>query len=126
MIFASTNIEISTNNIINLNAGKSIYFNIKEENPTLSTGPSPKIILGTQFNNKPAIEPLLLGNKTADFLLSLLSALDAFALSLTSTSTNSEGSPLAKVQGSAEALQTQLNLLYKKIQPLKSNSTFTI
>jgi len=126
MIFASTNIEISTNNTINLNSGKSIYLNIKEENPTTSTGPSPKIILGTQYNNKPAIEPLLLGNKTADFLLTLISALDAFALSLTATSTNSEGSPLAKVQGSAEALQTQLNLLYKKIQPLKSNSIFII
>jgi hypothetical protein len=71
-------------------------------------------------------EPVLLGDKTGDFLLSLLTALDGFALALTATSTNSEGSPLAKVQGSAEALQTQLKPLYDRIAKLKSKFTFTI
>jgi hypothetical protein len=126
MLFASTNIEISTNNIINLNAGKNIYLNIKEANPATSVGPTPKIILGTRFDNTPASEPVLLGNQTTNFLLSLLTALDSFALSLTATSTNAEGSPLAKMQGSAEALQTQLKPLYDRLQKLLSNSTFTI
>jgi hypothetical protein len=126
MLFSPTSVEISSNNYVNLNAGKTIYLNIKEENPATSTGPAPKIILGTRFDNTAASEPVLLGEKTSVFLLRLVSALDAFALSLTATSTNSEGSPLAKVQGAAEGLQTQLNLLYKQIQPLKSNSTFTI
>jgi hypothetical protein len=126
MLFALTSVEISSNNYVNLNAGKSIHLNIKEANPATSVGPAPKIILGTRFDNTPASEPVLLGNKTAEFLKKLIAALDIFALSLTATSTNSEGSPLAKVQGSAEALQTQLSLLYKQIQPLLSNSTYTI
>jgi hypothetical protein len=123
MIFASTTVEISTNNYINLNGGR-VYINVKGD--AVPKGPNPKIILGTRFDNTPASEPLLLGGKTGDFLLSLISALDAFALSLTATSTNASGSPLAKVQGSAEALQAQLKPLYDKIETLKSNTTFTI
>ena len=127
MLLAYTNVEIGANNIINLNANTSIHLNIKPPK-SLSTivGPSPVILLGTKSNNQPPDEPVLLGGKTTAFLLSLLTALDAFALSLTATSTNSEGSPLAKVQGSAEALQTQLLPLYDKILTLKSNYTFTI
>jgi hypothetical protein len=128
MLLAYTNVEIGANNIINLNANTSIHLNIKP--PKISTssivGPTPLILLGTKSNNTPPDEPVLLGGKTATFLLSLLTALDSFALSLTATSTNSEGSPLAKVQGSAEALQTQLKPLYDKILTLKSNYTFTI
>ena len=45
---------------------------------------------------------------------------------VTATSTNASGSPLAKVQGSAEALQAQLKPLYDRIDTLKSNTTFTI
>jgi hypothetical protein len=126
MLFASTNIEISTNNIINLNAGKSVHINVKESNPLQSIGPNPKIILGTKYDDTPAFEPVLLGKQTTNFLLSLLTALDSFALALTATSTNAEGSPLAKIQGSADALQTQLKPLYDRLQKLLSNSTFTI
>lgn len=123
MLFAENNVEISTNNYINLNGGR-VYINVKGD--AVPKGPNPKIILGTRFDDTPASEPLLLGTKTGDFLLSLISALDAFALSLTATSTNASGSPLAKVQGSAEALQAQLKPLYDKIETLKSNTTFTI
>jgi hypothetical protein len=126
MLLAYTNVEIGANNIINLNANTSIHLNVKENNPSLGDIPTPLIILGTKFDNTPADEPVLLGDKTGDFLLSLLTALDGFALALTATSTNSEGSPLAKVQGSAEALQTQLKPLYDRIAKLKSKFTFTI
>ena len=126
MLLAYTNVEIGAHNIINLNANTSIHLNVKENNPALGDIPTPLIILGTKFDNTPADEPILLGDKTGDFLLSLLTALDGFALALTATSTNSEGSPLAKVQGSAEALQTQLKPLYDRIAKLKSKYTFTI
>ncbi len=125
MLLAYTNVEIGANNIINLNANTSIHLNVKGSSLN-TTVPSPVIILGTKSDNTPADEPVLLGDKTGDFLLSLLTALDGFALSLTATSTNSEGSPLAKVQGSAEALQTQLKPLYDRIEKLKSKFTFTI
>jgi hypothetical protein len=126
MLFASTNIEISTNNIINLNAGGTIHLNIKESDPSKTLLPSPKILLGTKFDNKPPTEPVMLGNQTSDFLLGLLNAIDQFAISLTATSTNQQGSPLAKIQGAAEALQTTLKPYYDKIQKLSSKSTYTI
>lgn len=125
MLFASNNIEVSTNNTINLNAGLTIHLNVKENIPT-SKIPDPKIILGTKIDGTPAVEPILLGNKTGDFLLSFLGALDAFSLALTSTSTNTEGTPLAKIQGAASALEVQLKLLYDRIPELKSRHTFTI
>jgi len=128
MLFAENNVEISTNNIINLNASRGIHLNIKEgslTNPTLSPI-SPKIFLGTRSNNTLPTEPLMLGNQTARFLLDLIAALDGFALSLTSASTDPEGSPASKLRASSETLQTQLETFYNRIQLLLSKSTFTI
>ena len=126
MLFAYNNIELSTNNHINLNAGKVIHLNVVENDPAKSLTPNPKILLGTKFDMTAPTEPVLLGKQTSDFLLGLLSALDQFALSLTSTSTNSEGSPLSKIQGSAEVLQTTLKPYYDRIQKLLSKTTFTV
>jgi hypothetical protein len=128
MLFAENNIEICTNNIINLNANRGIHLNIKEgslTNPTLSPI-SPKIFLGTKSNNTLPTEPLMLGNQTATFLLDLIAALDGFALSLTSAATDPEGSPASKLRASGETLQNQLETFYNRIQLLLSKSTFTI
>jgi hypothetical protein len=128
MLFAENNVEISTNNIINLNASRGIHLNIKEgslTNPSLSPI-SPKIFLGTKSNDTLPTEPLMLGNQTARFLLDLVKALDDFALSLTSASTDPEGSPASKLRASSETLQTQLETFYNRIQLLLSKSTFTI
>ncbi len=128
MLFAENNVEISTNNIINLNANDSIHLNIREQlqnNPALPSL-SPKIFLGTKFNDTLPTEPLLLGNQTANFLLDLLKALDSYALSLISAAGDPEGSPSAKLRASGDALQTQLKPFYDRIQKLLSKSTFTI
>lgn len=128
MLFAENNVEICTNNIINLNASRGIHLNIKEgslTNPTLSPI-SPKIFLGTKSNDTLPTEPLMLGNQTARFLLDLITVLDSFALSLTSAAVDPEGSPAAKLRASGDALQTQLDTFYNRIQELLSKSTFTI
>lgn len=128
MLFAENNVEVSTNNIINLNAGGSIHLNIKEgsiTNPQL-VPISPKIFLGTKSNDTLPTEPLMLGNQTAKFLLDLLAALDTYALSLISAAGDPEGSPAAKLRASGDALQTQLKPFYDRIQNLLSKSTFTI
>jgi hypothetical protein len=128
MLFAENNVEISTNNIINLNAGGSIHLNIKEgsiTNPQL-VPISPKIFLGTKSNDTLPTEPLMLGNQTTKFLLDLLVALDTYALSLISAAGDPEGSPAAKLRASGDALQTQLKPFYDRIQNLLSKSTFTI
>jgi hypothetical protein len=128
MLFADSNIEISTNQVINLNAGRYIHFNILEEAPTSLnlTSVSPKILLGTKFDLTPPTEPLLLGKQTSDFLLDFLKALDAYALSLISAANDPEGSPSSKMRASGDSLQTQLKPLYDRIQKLLSKHTFTI
>jgi hypothetical protein len=128
MLFADSNIEISTNQVINLNAGRYIHFNIIEDAPTSLniTSVSPKILLGTKFDQTAPTEPLLLGKQTSDFLLDFLKALDAYALSLISAANDPEGSPSSKMRASGDSLQTQLKPLYDRIQKLLSKHTFTI
>ena len=127
-IFAKNNIELSTTDIINLNAGEYIHFNVKEENPVTATPSSlkPKIFLGTSFRNKLPEEPLLLGNKTTKYLLDLLKVLDIFAIKLTAAASTPQGSPLVDVQAAASELNTNLSRFYINIEKLKSKSTYTI
>jgi len=128
MIFAKSNIELSTTDIINLNAGEYIHLNVKEENPTQSTplNLKPKIFLGTSFGNKLPSEPLLLGNQTKKYLLDLLKVLDIFAIKLTAAASTPQGSPLADVQAAAAELNTNLSRFYVNIEKLSSKSTYTI
>jgi hypothetical protein len=128
MLFSSNNIELSTNYIINLNAGEHIHLNIKEENPALSTVITikPKILLGTKFDNKSPTEPLILGRQAAYFLKDLLSAIDVFAIALTKATSTHQGSPLADVQAASEELTKKLSPYYDRIEKLLSKSTFTI
>ena len=128
MLFASNNIELSTNYIVNLNAGEHIHLNIKEENPALSTVVTikPKILLGTKFNNTSPTEPLVLGRQASYFLKDLLSAIDVFAIDLTKAASTPQGSPLTDVQAAASALTKKLSPYYDKIEKLLSKSTFTI
>ena len=127
-IFAKNNIELSTTDIINLNAGEYIHFNVKEENPVTATPSNlkPKIFLGTSFRNKLPEEPLLLGNKTTKYLLDLLKVLDIFAIKLTAAASTPQGSPLVDVQAAASELNTNLSRFYINIEKLKSKSTYTI
>ena len=125
MLFASSNIELSTNYTVNLNAGEHIHLNIKEE---ISTGLDikPKIFLGTSFRNELPKEPLLLGNKTTNYLLDLLKVLDTFAIKLTAAASTPQGSPLVDVQAAASELNTNLSRFYINIEKLSSKSTYTI
>ena len=127
-IFAKNNIELSTTDIINLNAGEYIHFNVKEENPVTATPSNlkPKIFLGTSFRNKLPEEPLLLGNKTTKYLLDLLKVLYIFAIKLTSAASTPQGSPLVDVQAAASELNTNLSRFYINIEKLSSKSTYTI
>jgi hypothetical protein len=128
MIFAKSNIELSTTDIINLNAGEYIHLNVKEENPTQSTplNLKPKIFLGTTFGNTFPSEPLLLGNQTKKYLLDLLKVLDIFSIKLTAAASTPQGSPLADVQAAAAELNTNLSRFYVNIEKLSSKSTYTI
>jgi hypothetical protein len=132
MLFASNNIELSTNYTVNLNAGEHIHLNIKEENPTSSTTATikPKIFLGTKFTNEIPTEPLMLGRQTAKYLQDLLHAIDTFAVKLTPSGATPQGSPIVDLQTAADELHNRINSdtdnLRDRIEKLLSKSTYTI
>jgi hypothetical protein len=129
MLFASSNIELSTNYTVNLNAGEHIHLNIKEE---ISTGLDikPKIFLGTKITNEIPTEPLMLGRQTAKYLQDLLHAIDTFAVKLSPAASAAQGSPVADLQTAATELHDRINSntdnLRDRIEELLSKSTFTI
>jgi hypothetical protein len=132
MLFASSNIELSTNYTVNLNAGEHIHLNIKEEDPSKVTTLTikPKIFLGTKFTNEIPTEPLMLGRQTAKYLSAVLDAIDTFAVKLTPTGAAPQGSPVADIQSAAEELHNRINSdtdnLRDRIEKLLSKSTYTI
>jgi len=65
MIFATTNVEINTKNIINLNAGERVHLNTNA------------VFLGT-VNNELPTENLVLGNRLYELLADLLEGLSKF------------------------------------------------
>ena len=94
--------------------------------PVLRADLKPKIFLGTSFRNELPKEPLLLGNKTTNYLLDLLRVLDTFAIKLTAAASTPQGSPLVDVQAAASELNTNLRRFYINIEKLSSKSTYTI
>jgi len=132
MLFATNNIELSTNYTVNLNAGEHIHLNIKEENPSTTTGINikPKIFLGTKITNEIPTEPLVLGRQAAKYLQDLLHAIDTFAVKLTPAGSTPQGSPIADLQTAADELHKKINSdtdnLRDRIETLLSKSTFTI
>ena len=113
MIFAKTNIEINTNNIINLNAGNYTHIN------------SPNISLGTKSDGSLADEPLLLGGKTVELLTQLMSILSELGNGLSSVISTSQGSPLVGVNTIGVNIVGKIEDLQKKLKNITSNNNFT-
>jgi len=113
MIFATTNVEINTNNIINLNAGRHTHIN------------SPAINLGTNKDGSLPTEPLLLGGKTHDLLLNLFTALQNVAYYLSSVTAPSEGSPIPTLNDAGEQLFNDIQGLIDDLDTIQSTQNFT-
>ena len=114
MIFAKTNIEISTKNIINLNADGHIHIN------------SPYISLGTKTNGDLADEPLLLGNKTKELLTQLMKVLGELCNGLSSAVSTPQGSPLVGINAAGANAVGNLEALQKQLKDIVSINNFTI
>ena len=112
MIFAKTNVEISTKNIINLNANERIHLNWGN------------VFLGTVNNQLPS-EPLLLGNKTYDLLLDLLSGLYEFGTSLSTVIGSPEGAPAIDINNAAEGLLNTLDRTTDRLEGILSQQNYT-
>jgi hypothetical protein len=114
MLFAKTNIELNTNNIINLNAGKYVHLN------------SPNISLGTKSDGTLADEPLLLGNKTKDVLTQFVNIIGELCNALSSVVSTSEGSPLVGVNTAGASAVGKLESLQNQLKDIVSTHNYTI
>jgi hypothetical protein len=112
MIFAKTNVEISTKNIINLNAGDRVHLN------------SDRVFLGT-VNNQLPTENIVLGGKLHDLLLNLMDALHEFGTGLSSVVGSPEGTPAADIISAARGLCTSINTLENNLEGILSQQNFT-
>jgi hypothetical protein len=112
MIFAKTNVEISTKNIINLNAGDRVHLN------------SDRVFLGT-INNQLPTENIVLGGKLHDLLLNLMDALHEFGTGLSSVVGSPEGTPAADIISAARGLCTSINTLENNLEGILSQQNFT-
>lgn len=113
MLFAKTNIELSTNNIINFNAKKRVHFN------------TPNIFLGIKENGELPDEPLLLGNKTQELFVKLLELLSELGNNLSTVVSTPQGSPLVGVVTAGETMISKIEELQELTKNITSSNNFT-
>jgi len=116
LLFAKGNIELSTDNIVNINAGVVTHIN------------SPSIALGTKKDGTYPTEPVLLGGKTHDFLLDLLNALTLLAGSLSAaTVATTEGAIcVSECNAAGEQLLSDVGNLINKLESITSTNVYTV
>jgi hypothetical protein len=112
MIFAKTNVEISTKNIINLNADDRVHLN------------GGQVFLGTVSGQLPT-EPLVLGDKLHFLLLNLMDVLHEFGTNLSSVVGSPEGAPAADIISAARGLCTSVDKIEKDLEGILSQQNFT-
>ena len=113
MIFAKTNIELNTNNVINLNAGERTHLN------------SPRNFIGTNSDGNLPTEPLLLGNQTVNLLTDLMSAIGDFGSEVSSAISAPAGSPLVELNTAGNKLSTSIDNLMDKLEKIVSQQNYT-
>ena len=112
MIFAKSNIELNTKNIINLNADERVHLNSKE------------IFLGT-VNNQLPTEPLVLGDKLNTLLENLLDSLYNFGTSLLTVVGSPEGAPALDITSAAGSLLNDIDRINNNLEGILSQRNFT-
>jgi hypothetical protein len=112
LLFAKTNIELTSDNIININAGKVAHIN------------SPSIALGTKENGDYPTEPVLLGDKTYDLFLELFGALTNLAGFLANAST--KDGPIVSVVSGGTQLFADIDNLLNKVDTITSEKVYTV
>lgn len=122
LIFSKSNIELSTDNVINLNAGEIIHLNIDNKNTNA------KILLGTDKNGAIPSEPVLLGGKTHDLLLEMLNALTTLAgfLSAVTVPTPEGATPIPNCNLAGEQLFNDISNLIDKLSTITSEKVYTV
>jgi len=113
MLFAKTNIELNTKNIINLNADERIHLNSK----TVFLGP---------YDATHIPQPLLLGNNTVTLLSNVISSLYDLGCSLSSVVGSPEGSPALDINAAGDNLMNSLERIIGDLNNILSKQNFTV
>jgi hypothetical protein len=112
MLFAKTNVEISTKNVINLNADDRVHLN------------GGRVFLGT-VNDQLPTENIVLGGKLHDLLLNLMDVLHEFGTNLSSVVGSPEGAPATDIISAANNLCNSINTIEKNLEGILSQQNFT-
>jgi hypothetical protein len=110
MIFATTNVEINTKNVINLNADIRVHLN------------SNSIFLGP-YNN--LLQPVLLGNETINLFIHLQQTLNKLATYLSSSVGVPRGAPMISINSAGKELIKDAQRMCDLIEKLPSQKVFT-
>jgi hypothetical protein len=122
LIYGTTNISLSSDNIININAGDYIHLHINQNNP------NSQILLGTEKNGTIPTEPVLLGGKTHDLLLEMLNALTTLAGFLASATVPTTEGAIAVVDCNmaGEQLLNDVSTLIDRLDTITSDKVYTV
>ena len=112
MIFAKTNVEINTNNIINLNAGERVHLNTNA------------VFLGIDNNQLPS-QPVLLGYETIKVFEKLQESLTQLALTLGSVISAPEGAPIVGLNTAGRELLEDMKQICDLLEKIPSQKVFT-
>jgi hypothetical protein len=111
MIFAKTNIEINTKNIINLNADERVHLN------------SNTVFLGPYTNVAP--QPVLLGYETIRLFQHLQETLTRLASYLSSAVSAPEGAPILGLTSAGRDLMGDMKRVCDLLEKIPSQKVFT-
>jgi hypothetical protein len=122
LIYGTTNISLSSDNIININAGDYIHLHINQNNP------NSQILLGTEKNGTIPTEPVLLGGKTHDLLLEMLNALTTLAGFLAAATVPTTEGAIAVVDCNmaGEQLLNDVSTLIDRLDTITSDKVYTV
>jgi len=114
MFFGKKSISFSSAGTINLDSDEYTVINAK------------KIYLGIHPNNEKPTEPLLLGNKTVEWLNDLVNGINNVSVALSNLKSLPIGAPYLDVNASAVELLEIINKLKINSNKLKSQNNYTI
>ena len=116
LLFAKGNIELNTDNIVNINAGRVAHIN------------SPSINLGTKSDGTYPTEAVLLGNQTALLFDKIFAALQnlAFYLGTASVPTTEGGIAIPNCNLAGEQLRSDIEGLCNQLDKCLSTKVYTV
>jgi hypothetical protein len=112
MLFAKTNIELNTKNVINLNADTRVHLN------------SNSIFLGA-YDKSNILQPVLLGTETVNLFIHLQKTLTRLASYLSKTVSTSEGSPIVTLNSAGRELFNDMKKASDLLNKITSKKVFT-